>query len=1771
VEKVPISWRLTFDNLKFTKLDCFDSKRDKFLASSSSPLAIYPRSGTLDPGASQSVEVEFTPSFPEVYTYCILNLHSGGYNTQDMVIEGQGASNNVSVNLKELDFGVIRVGTQKSLEVEISNSGLLPFEFYIETKNTEYSVDCEQGTIGGDSSLTIVVSFCPKKQGKSIGALKMHCYSQNHVPPKTILLTGKGSYPKLLLITKGIDFGTALYQHHNQRKFEVENRGAAEARIVFECGHPDLQLLESDEHLTVGPNEKKELTIVYHPSVVEKLSTRAFVYSDDNRGETFMLHIKAKVGIPKLSILPANIKDGIEFGVVRLNKMVSKKILVFNEGTIQLNFKAFVSEVSFKLQDQSSTGGSAFGRRRAMGNIKCPFTMDPAEGQLNVKESMELTISFLPTVLASFEYRLDLDFEYQEISTMVSGLGGKSEARISGPFTTFDYELCRINRSYDKFIQVESYGNLGFHYYVRPEPENGDWSIYEQQLDIRSVSTPDKSIEDSWKHELEKKGLQVLNPTGYCEANTKFNIQIRYNPREVGILNQKFRIYQDDFHHFFEVMGRCERPSLYIEDFHTGTIIDPENPKDIFIGVHQVNVLFTYSVNLVNDSAFGCDFLVQPMSSAEFDVYPLRGYVEPKKTVTLTISFNPTSEIRFQCTLKVIWEGEPIIAKIEGDGGVGQLEIKFIEERDLLLKSLDYGMVPFNTPMRKRFYITNSGLVGVKAKLKVENEDYTICMLGDQVPISNIQQKIFSGDGLTAWYSSIKLVLKPQSAILISVRFLPQSSITSVGDITILSDTGNFMVPLKGKGGTLSLKHKGDLSFSDISTNYTYSRKFTIVNGGSIPSQLTAGIIVVGQSSEKLKSEISLSQAYSTIDPRSQWARRQLALEREDVTFESQLSARDYWQLIKLIVRKELSSDPTRTSVVDFVPDTQTSTLEITNTPFAKRLMGPMRSTASPMRKTTALVAIHSKRRQIFYNLISTMQLTSQSTTKVKPYIRVTPSTCTLPSFGEVQLTVELNLATEDTFLATMVVVPDTPNCPKYEIPITATPKNVSIVCDDTRLINFHRQQIGEVETITRKFTNTGNKDISFKIVHSNNGLIVNPTKGVLPVNGSVVVTFQFQAIDDSVQQGPVVFEPHFSHPITFQFFGGGGFAKASLSRYRRFDFGHCMIGKDTVSFLPIVNEGNAILHLRSFQLAETDTFFKGQNWPTERVSLFPGKSYSLPLVFHPNEENPTGGSLTVSSSTETWEIELIGVGREAVLIVSKVALEFNECLIGNTYEQVLGLKNIGDVNYPVTCQLDKVFPDIVFEPSTLLISPFSESFVTVTYQPTQQTQSNIVFTLLSPYSTHKVPIMVHSGVANLEFDTDCLDFKMFEKSQSPSLMLTVKNTGTVKTSFAVKDTSKPNLFTVEPRKGLLLPKKSVDIKVTYTRHEVGTFHQKLAFKTDVVQKVYYLNVTGQSEETVLRPDEFSLLNMGVCPVLEPTTRALSFTNYGVFPMSFNIPSVYPLKVSPMEGIVPGGETGTVYLTWNPSGGYELRTQLTMTTNIGKFPILVRGRSAFPEVHLSSNYIDFGICAVANTYHRNFRIENKGKVKLHYHIPNPKESSYVISLVSGMIEPKNHVTVDILFTPRTTGKINTTLIVECKGIHYKEVSLVGLGGKLDSVIEPSVLDLERCPFSLKIHDTIEIINNGDITLNVDFSKTKLDQNPCFITVPEKMTVLPHEVGTCRFGFVINTTSRFYAELMICTDEQAFIIPVTGIGVKITLSQRCIKLLQNERNKNVFLH
>ncbi|KAJ1562457.1 hypothetical protein HK405_011863, partial [Cladochytrium tenue] len=745
---IPLRWSLVPLESSFTPVQKFETRKlPEPKEAIRSPFALYPRSGTLGFGCTQSVEVTFSPSLPQ-YDACFLyQLKTEDFAEAIVTLHGVGASTHLISETDSIDFGVLLVGTTESRKISIRNKGILRARYFVECRHVNFTADPEQGLIEGDGLLELSLTFSPRVVGVFASELQIVPTSAENYPldPLVISIIGIGSYPELVVGTKFVDFGVALYGAPNVKPVRVENRGSAQAVVLFSCHHPSIKL-EPERgktgEIVLPAHTVRDLSLVFTPYVVEFIDLKVFIKSSDTRGDYHMIHIKGSVGVPKLVFEPPDITTELDFGVCALKSTQKKTFAVRNEGNIRLTFSMNVELLSAVSSGMSAAAKQFIPRESVI-------SIDPPSGTLDVGEAGEVSIYFHPDVLATYHYRLILRYDYREIISSIKGVGGRAILQINSPVRTIDFGTCRMGSTFRKSLVVSNLGNLGVAYSVSPSeivPEKGHRRVSAQGATVKLDKT-------SWVENLKQLGFSVLNPEA-GEDPVSCHLKLMYDGE------------CDDL----ELRGRAASPALYIADAHHKKLAFITPTLSVHLGIHPINSEFVHTFLLVNDSPFGIDFLIQPIRISEFDVFPTRGFVEPDSSAPVRIFFRPSSESQFHAQLRILYEREAIVVDLHGSGGIGKLEVSYVDEKDTAFNGIDFEMVPFNTAYEKHFYAYNSGLVPITLLAEVDNEDFTIAQIGEPFLMAEklahppIKRTVWN------WHNSLKLTLAPGTGIELAER-----------------------------------------------------------------------------------------------------------------------------------------------------------------------------------------------------------------------------------------------------------------------------------------------------------------------------------------------------------------------------------------------------------------------------------------------------------------------------------------------------------------------------------------------------------------------------------------------------------------------------------------------------------------------------------------------------------------------------------------------------------------------------------------------------------------------------------------------------------------------------------------------------------------------------------------------------------------------------------------------------------------------------------------
>ncbi|ORX82562.1 hypothetical protein BCR32DRAFT_292578 [Anaeromyces robustus] len=1780
------------------------------------PFTFFPSKGRLKPGYTQDVVIYFNPSLPNYRYRTILNIYTENMGFSSLELCGISSSSNLQCSDTTINFPANRIGKTSIKYFVLKNYSLMNLKFYIEVNNNVFSLNIDQGIIGVGEERTIKVEFTPKEIKKYKGKLRISSYIEDSELSKYtyINLTGIGGNPELTVDKDVIDFGITFLGYSNNAVINIHNHGEPDVYLRLKCNHPkinvDPECEDENGNIVAYANSITPIKFVYVPNIIETLNIHAFLIVVDDDKENIILKLNATVGIPKFCIYPESLYESLNFGTCLINKSSKKKFTIKNEGNtiLKYNIKLNINQIKYAINNFENDNEIEIND-----DFKNVFYIGNSSGHLKINEEKSIIVIFKPKDLYEYKYDLIFSLSYKEFSIPLVGIGGKYDISIDIPSNIIDLGTCKINQTFVYVLPITNKSNMSVNYHVRPEPADGDYSIYEKEIHLlemqnkitskenyynsiikdrpnSSYKIPEKQEtieqrpetapsyteenkilkrsyfekEKKWVYDLKSIGLEIVNPDGYCDQLKNTDIVIQYTPVLPMPINSKIRVYYGNEFKDITIVGKAANSILSLYDENHNVIFNSSqnSSKEVptyNIGVISINTSSTTTFYLVNEGKFGIDFFIQPITINEYLITPQSGFVHIGESIPISIKFMPKTESVFKTNLKIFWENQLINVLIVGRGNVGQLNIYYPNINDRESQQLDFNMIPTNTSCEKNFFILNRGVVTIPLMIELVNNDFSICLPEKQKDF--LEEKSFidttkklNKNCIYNWKTYIKEYLLPGKYLEILVRYWARKTSLSTDIIKIKSVNYYKEIPVKGKGGSISIQHKGDLEFGDIANNYTFKKKVTIVNEGTIPCTINFEWMTLGHQiiQKSGSSHVILKDNYSNHDPRSPWARNMVIQEKEKNNEDPEWTAKDYWRMIKCII---LYTDKKSEEEIN----NSKKNIKLQHNSINSDSVEKLHADDTSMVNSFALkylrvqFSTQVKRRNLFYKLISQKNITSQSFIKQESYLKVNPPQIQLGAYGSKEIEVEINISTDDTFLGTLICRPDIPNSYSHEISLTAVTKSICIVCNDTSIINFFKQPIGHEETIKRTFTNVGEKNISFTILHDCPFLKVSPESGMLRVNQSVTIEFTFKPLNLSFLSTIVYFQPNCSNPVRLRMCGGGGYPKPSLMRIKKFDFGNCMIGKSIKGYLPIVNEGTAILHLSKFVLTNNLNFFKTEKWPKNEISIYPNQKYNLELMFYPKEENPPSGKLIIGTQYDSWEIELVGCGKESVIIFSKQELQFENCIIGNSYEQKVILKNIGDVNYPLSLISDENDKnDIKCSPENLVIKPYMEKEISVIYTPTIIENGLIHLKVESPYSVNLIPISINSGTVKLEFNMTELDYGIFEKNTRPCKILKIKNEGTLKTSFIIIEQDLKSLVRLSAAKGFIHPGAVTDIKVSLINNEIGKIETKLLIYTDLLSDEYRINITGVCEESIVNPEEFKIIEMGTNPTNTQVIRPLVIRNYGKFPLTYKINYSYPIKLSKKMGVVNGEDEHIVNVIWIPNGSYDLRSNLNMETNIGNFGILIRGKSSYPEISLSKLYIDYGVRAVSLTHTVSVELSNNGIVPLKWTAYQSRTNSiFVISKDSGSLDVKEKTVLDISFKPTTNTKYSSGFIIECKGRSYKELNVVGIGGLVNIELTPNEFNLGQCPCFNSKEYYFTIFNTSDLPLDLKFEYEAMEN--AIIILPESINLKIKEKKSCKIMILPKAEGNFKTTLSIITITKIFKYPVSGCGYRMKMS------------------
>ncbi|ORX82149.1 hypothetical protein BCR32DRAFT_195791, partial [Anaeromyces robustus] len=1779
-----VKWWIEFIETKYNILNAKKRKEGKETSSSIiHPFKVFPDKGEIGAKKTQNIEIKFMPNIPQCDIETKVVIRTNIFDRIPLRLHGIGGSVILKTSITNVDFGCCAVGSKQVVPITISNVGLIYSRFSTECTNECFKADPEFGVIKNGETIIIRLSYNPTISDEiHKGYFKLIPENSSDNKPIYISLNGMSGYPDIVINKKIIDFGYTVLRGKNVKSLVIRNKGSVPGVLNFTSKHLGLSIEEVDEsdNIVIEPKSKKKIHVIYVPTKMEVLNTHGVFSNVKLKAESILVNFKAVVCQPKLVIDPPDFYSIIDFGICHIDNTYEKKITISNEGIIDLkynikmDFEQYNKRINDENDDNDEYDDDDDDEKEDNNNLKINKLSSDSQKAIVI-------LKFSPSENKNYRFNYSLNYGFQPICGSISGIGGIGNIKFYPKVDSINFGICRINKDIIKKVYIKNIGNIGEKFIIRPIIPDTPEDIYRKDIEFLNensfddnnlkLSNENQIIKDEknlllWESYLKDMGLKLLNYGGICNPNEEKSIDFIYHPIPDKDLNVTFKLYTKRKSEEIVIIGRSGKSILKLYDINDNEI---SLKKGIKFGMKSVDSINKMYLKLQNEGDFGIDFMINKSIKKIFEVYPETGYIPPNSSLILTLIFFPKEENIFKWCLNIMWEDGIIKVPVHAKSGTGKINITFpaiYEDNTSVIKEkvdneysyiMKFSPIPLHSYASKNFFVYNSGIVGVDVEFKITGEAFTLAFTSEIQKYNEntlgtliINNKKNTNNVKYDWKKELNIHIPSHHYIEISCRYYAENEFNIKEKIYINSSCYYGIINVSGKGGTVLISHNGNLEFNDINAKYTYSKNIVLRNMGTIDTKLSFKWTMSSHKHYKnvTPGKIHFSNTFDSDDPRSEIIRNYLIIRNKlkSNSKDIQMSVLDetkkyanikkgnnyYWEILRLnILSKYFDNDSS--NLINYMKKFEKD--KVFNS-FIKSFV-----------VIIDMIGRHRyKRKKNLFKYIENTPITSQSLSNIVSYMRVLPEEIILPANQNVTINVDLNLEDEMDYIATLHCISNFSVVEEHLIPLIANPKHISILCDMNK-IDFSTQSIGETEIITKEFKNVGSKDIAYTINSNNEGLRIIPDEGELKQGESVDVKFIFQPMTERVQSYPIIFQPELSQPIRLQFFGAGGYSQISLKNGSTYEFGNCVIGKKLDVFLPIENKGTAVLKINTIILYSNGTFSEGPDWPNERIFVEPKTTYRLPLVFKPDNEKPPPATVSIITPLENYEINLSGVGKDAMIIISSLYLEYNDCIIGNQYEQKVILRNTGDVFYPVTMELNDILPGIKFFPDKFSIPPFSSYEVTIQFKPTIEINKNIFVDVNSPYSKNQIRLKLHSGYVKLFMEKNVYNFGMFEMSTVPKMKFDVKNVGTIGTHYSIVHRGSCSNIQFTNRTGFIKPNESNTVKMSFinTYKHFGPFNEIFDIKTDLIDSVYPFKVIGDCNHALIHPQEISTVDLGLCPIFEYTKKNLTLKNYGRYPLTFKLKVVYPIQCNVTKGVLNENESQIIKFSWMPTGGYLLHSTATLSSNAGNHTISIIGKGTLPKINISSDRIDYGICAMNCTYEKTLTITNVGLVKFKWSIQQQNQD-FTLSIKEGELNVNESIDVKINFVPKCLKCYQSLLYLECKGLTSREIQLVGVGGNMKFYISPRIVDMGICPKGLLISGSFTIKSKGEVTIYANFSEGKSVNKNNMIMTPKPVILLPGKSEICKFDIIPNDEGPFEYRLIISTKEKTYKIKIIGI-------------------------
>jgi len=339
--------------------------------------------------------IRFYPNQEGVFSDSIvIILKAGGCTVRRVInVKGRGIDPKVKFVLPNIDFGDVIIGQEVSLNIEVENYGITPFNLQFDLANGDafFFSGGRNIAIPAGQKRTVTIVFRPTLEKTYIDELRL--YEPRCFKSEGIELKGRGIIERFGFLPELMSIENVMACKSQLDTIIIENKSSTNQNLVkFVLDDPSgkFQLVQpvsfNGYSKVLTPNEKLVCILNYTPNdITIDRSDRAFIRFETNDAIKWNAKLLGTSLLPKIYVTDNNV-----WGTQEVGQNVNKIIVLENISSVNI----FVDSV--KIREVLGTGGFNIINQNNLKNK----TLTP-------RDTLQVIVSFNPISATDFTGFLD--------------------------------------------------------------------------------------------------------------------------------------------------------------------------------------------------------------------------------------------------------------------------------------------------------------------------------------------------------------------------------------------------------------------------------------------------------------------------------------------------------------------------------------------------------------------------------------------------------------------------------------------------------------------------------------------------------------------------------------------------------------------------------------------------------------------------------------------------------------------------------------------------------------------------------------------------------------------------------------------------------------------------------------------------------------------------------------------------------------------------------------------------------------------------------------------------------------------------------------------------------------------------------------------------------------------------------------------------------------------------------------------------------------------